>query len=322
MNSGKPTGVLLVNLGTPDAPDAASIRRYLREFLSDPRVVEAPRWLWLPVLYGFILPLRPRRLVEAYEKVWTTAGSPLLAITRDQAAALQRALGDQVAVEVGMTYGNPSVAQALDALAARGAQRVVVLPLYPQYSATTTAAVFDVVFRSLQQRRVVPELQTVASYHDHPSYIAALADSVRSHWETKGRRAHLLMSFHSIPQRYVDAGDPYRQECERTAQLLAQALALGEGQWSLAYQSRLGREPWLQPYTDVVLPQLAQRGVEDVDAICPGFAADCLETLEEVAIRYRELFLTSGGARFDYIPALNSQPAHIETLATLLRPAL
>lgn len=322
MNGDIKTGVLLVNLGTPDAPTAGAIRRYLKQFLSDPRVVELPRWLWLPVLYGIILPLRPRRLVEAYEKVWTAAGSPLMAISRAQCEALQQELGPHIRVELAMSYGEPSIPRALKALDTEGVGRVVVLPLYPQYSATTTAAVFDGVFQVFQHSRRIPELRTIASYATHPQYIAALADSVRAHWETQGRVEHLLMSFHSIPQRYVAAGDPYQRECEATAQQLALALNLEPAQWSISYQSRLGREPWLQPYTDVALPQLAGRGVREVDVICPGFAADCLETLEEVAIRYAELFVESGGRRLRYIPALNDSAPHVRALSAVLRSAL
>jgi ferrochelatase len=316
------TGVLLANLGTPDAPTPAAIRRYLREFLSDRRVVELPRALWLPLLYGFILPFRPYKLARAYDSVWGERGSPLLAVSRLQARALQSSLGDEVPVALGMTYGNPSISDALRELEQKGACRIVVLPLYPQYSGTTTAAVIDAVFRSLATQRRLPELQTINDYHAHPQYISALADSVRAHWQRRGDGDHLLMSFHSIPQKYVDKGDPYGEQCQRTAKLLAQALQLPPERWSISFQSRLGAQPWLKPYTDKVLPILAGRGIKNLDVICPGFSADCLETLEEVAIRYREDFLTAGGVDMRYIAALNSNPAHIQMMRSLLAPAL
>jgi ferrochelatase len=316
------TGVLLVNLGTPDAPTPAAIRRYLREFLSDRRVVELPRALWLPLLYGFILPFRPYKLAKAYDSVWGERGSPLLAVSRLQAQALQSSLGDDVPVALGMTYGSPSINDALRELEQTGARRIVVLPLYPQYSGTTTAAVIDALFRSLATQRRVPELHTINDYHAHPQYISALADSVRVHWQRQGTGDHLLMSFHSIPQRYVDQGDPYGDQCQRSAELLAQALQLAPERWSISFQSRLGAQPWLKPYTDKVLPILAKRGIKNLDVICPGFSADCLETLEEVAIRYREDFLAAGGADMRYIAALNAEPAHIQMMRSLLAPAL
>lgn len=312
------TGVLLVNLGTPDAPTPPAIRRYLREFLSDRRVVELPRVLWLPILYGFILPFRPRKLAHAYASVWSKDGSPLLRIARDQEKILSDRIGSQTPVALGMSYGNPSIASALNELDANGVERIVLLPLYPQYSGTTTASVLDIIFRELGKRRRLPELRTINDYHDHPGYIGALAQSVRDQWQQLGRAEHLLMSFHSIPQKYVDMGDPYDAQCKRTAQLLAQALELAPEKWSLSFQSRLGTQPWLQPYTDKVLPQLAQQGITSLDIICPGFSADCLETLEEVAIRYREDFLAAGGKTFRYIPALNDNAAHIHFLHTLI----
>jgi ferrochelatase len=316
------TGVPRLTSSTPDAPTPAAIRRYLREFLSDRRVVELPRALWLPLLYGFILPFRPYKLARAYASVWGERGSPLLAVSRLQAQALQASYGDDVPVALGMTYGSPSVSSALRELQQKGASRVVALPLYPQYSGTTTAAVIDAVFRVLAKQRRVPELHTINDYHAHPQYISALAGSVRAHWQRLGAGDHLLMSFHSIPQKYVDQGDPYGEQCRRSAQLLAQALQLPPERWSISFQSRLGREPWLQPYTDLVLPELATRGVKNLDVICPGFSADCLETLEEVAIRYRAGFVGAGGADLRYIAALNADAAHIEMMRALLSPAL
>ncbi len=316
------TGVLLVNLGTPDAPTPAAIRSYLREFLSDPRVVEFPRALWLPVLYGFILPFRPQKLVHAYNAVWSERGSPLLDVSQQQATQLQALLGADTPVALGMTYGRPSLGDALSGLKQKGVGRIVVLPLYPQYSGTTTAAVVDGIARVLARERHIPELRTINDYHAHPAYIEALASSVRAYREANGASEHLLMSFHSIPQRYVDQGDPYDAQCKKTAALLAEALQLKPEQWSLSFQSRLGREPWLQPYTDVILPQYAARGIRTLDVICPGFSADCLETLEEVAIRYRADFLAAGGTGFRYIPALNADAEHIRMMQTLVQSAI
>lgn len=313
--------MLFINLGTPDEPTAPAIRRYLREFLSDRRVVEVPRLLWALVLWLFILPLRPAKLVHAYRSVWSEDGSPLLSHSQRQSQGLARALaerfGTDVPVALAMTYGKPSVESALDRLAADGVNRIFVFAAYPQYSATTTAAAQDAVFRVLMRRRWLPELRTLNSYHDDPAYIGALADSLRQHWAATGEPEHLLMSFHSIPRRYLDAGDPYYCFCRKTARLLAERLQLPAERWSVSFQSRLGNQPWLSPYTDVVVRELARRGVRRLDVICPGFAADCLETLEEVAIRYRDDFLAAGGQELRYVPALNDRPAHIAMLAEL-----
>ncbi len=313
------TGLLLVNLGTPDSPATADVRRYLAEFLSDPRVVEAPRWLWWPLLHGVILNTRPRRSAEAYRRIWTDQGSPLLLHTRRQAEALQEALGEAVRVVPAMRYGNPSIASGLQQLRDAGCGRILVLPLYPQYSATTTASTFDAVAEELKKWRHLPALRLVDQYHDHPGYIAALAASVRDFQAEKGKPDLLLFSFHGIPQRYADQGDPYPQQCERTARLLADALELAPDQWRLSYQSRMGREPWLQPYTSAILEKLAGQGVRHVQVLCPGFAADCLETLEEIAMENRELFLAAGGEQYQYIPCLNDRPEHIQTLADIAR---
>lgn len=315
------TGVLLVNLGTPDTPTAPAIRSFLREFLSDRRVVEAPRLIWLPVLYGVILPFRPRRLVHTYASVWTEQGSPLLAFSLAQRAALQNRLGTDLPVALGMTYGQPSIKTALAELDALQVRRVIVLPLYPQYSATTTAAALDTVFRALAQQRWLPELRTINSYHSHPLYIAALADSVRKYWTQQGQGEHLMMSFHGLPQSCVDAGDPYERQCHETANALAHALQLSEGQWSLAFQSRLGPLPWLQPYADQRIASLAHDGLKTLDVICPGFPADCLETLEEISLRYAETFRESGGSALRYIPALNDSPTHMDLLVKLVEAA-
>lgn len=313
------TGVLLVNLGTPDTPTAPAIRRYLRQFLSDRRVVEFPRLLWLAVLYLFILPFRPRRLVHAYAKVWGPRGSPLLAISREQTDALSVALADQALVGLGMTYGEPSIESEIARLEREGARRLLVLPLYPQYSATSTAAAFDALHAALGRRRWMPEVRTIGSYHDDRGYIEAVARSIEAHWREHGRGDHLLISFHSIPRHYVEAGDPYFCQCQKTARLLMERLDLDANACSVSFQSRLGRQPWLMPYTDLVVPQLANEGVRTLDVVCPGFAADCLETLEEVAIRYAADFSAAGGTTLRYIPALNAQPMHIQALADLCR---
>lgn len=316
----------MVNLGTPNAPTASAIRRYLGEFLWDRRVVELPRLGWWLVLNLLVLTLRPRRLVPAYSSVWTDEGSPLIAIARRQVAGvgerLRAEFGDRVIVELGMTYGDPSIASAIDALRARGATRLLLLPLYPQYSATTTAATFDAVWRHLMDLRRVPAVRTVDSYHDDPAYIEALAASVRRHWDTEGEAEHLLFSFHSIPRKCLERGDPYHCLCQKTARLTAEALGLAPGRWSLSFQSRISRQPWLKPYTDLVIKQLAESGVRTLDVICPGFSADCLETLEEVSIRYHEDFAAAGGGSLRYIPALNDHPEHLDLLTGLLRREL
>jgi protoporphyrin/coproporphyrin ferrochelatase len=315
-------GVLLVNLGTPDSPQVADVRRYLAEFLADPRVVEMARLPWWLILHGVILRTRPRRSAAAYAKVWGEQGSPLLAIGRRQAIAMQEALaatlGGQVQVELAMRYGNPSLADALERLRQGGAGRVVVLPLYPQYAAATTASTFDGVSRVLRGWRWLPELHFITRYHDHPAYLDALAQSVRDHWAAHGEPERLLLSFHGIPKAYADGGDPYPQQCEATAQALMGRLGLPPERWLLSYQSRLGRAEWLRPYTDQTLEAWGKAGVGRVDVVCPGFAADCLETLEEIAQENRHLFQQAGGGEYHYIPALNDRPDHIAALAGLV----
>jgi len=323
VSTDRKAAVLLVNLGTPDAATPAAIRKYLEEFLSDRRVVALSRAIWLPLLYGFILPFRPRALAEKYGLIWTSEGSPLLKFSRrltDRVREKLQASGAQVALA--MRYGEPSIASALLALAQSRAERLIVLPLYPQYSTTTTASVMDAVSARLPLPDWNPKLQYIERYHDDLRYIEALAESVRSHWLTQGRGDHLMMSFHGIPEQYVAQGDPYARECHETARLLARALELGDKGWSVAFQSRLGRAPWIKPYTDQELPRLAAAGVRTLDVICPGFAADCLETLEEVAIRYDAQFREAGGAALRYIPALNDAPAHVEALAGIIEDRL
>ena len=314
--------MLVTNLGTPAAPTPAAVRRYLAEFLSDRRVIELPRWLWLPILYGVILAVRPRRSAAAYREVWSDEGSPLLVNARRQAAALDSALNDgagvRIALELGMRYGEPSIASALTELEEAGARRVLVLPLYPQYSASTTASTYDAVFAAMAGRRRVPELRLVSDYHDHPGYIEALAESVRAARRGRTHSARLLMSFHGLPQRYCDAGDPYEAQCRETARRVAACLDEPAGNWAVAFQSRVGREKWLEPYTEDVLREWAGAGVARVDVLCPGFSADCLETLEEIAIRGAQLFRESGGEALHYIPALNAAPGHIDALADIV----
>lgn len=312
-------GVLVANLGTPDGPDPASVRRFLAEFLWDPRVVEAPRLIWWLALHGVILRIRPSKSAHAYQQVWTPEGSPLLvhssALTQRIKEALQPRWNATVAL--GMSYGSPSIPQALEELRRQGAQRIVVLPLYPQYSGTTTASVFDRVTNQLQRCRWVPELRFISSYHDDGGYIDALAASIEQHWRTH-QKNHLLFSFHGIPKRYVNSGDPYYCQSMKTARLVAERLSLGEKDWSVSFQSQVGREEWLRPYTDERLLEFARSGPKRVTLVCPGFATDCLETLEEIALRNRQLFLEAGGETYDYVPALNSSDAHVATLTRVI----
>jgi protoporphyrin/coproporphyrin ferrochelatase len=316
------TGILLTNLGTPDAPTAGAVRRFLDEFLSDPRVVEIPRLPWWLILHAVILRIRPPRSARLYRRIWTAQGSPLLRISLSQAEALQGALQARfrgpVRVALGMRYGKPSIADALQALRQANARRVLVLPLYPQYSASTTASTFDAVADELKTWRWVPELRMISHYHDHPGYIGALAESIREHWDSHGRAERLLFSFHGIPKRVFLAGDPYHCECLKTARLLAEHLQLPDGRWQVAFQSRFGREEWLTPYTDRTLRAWAQGGLKSVDVVCPGFSADCLETLDEIARENRHIFLSTGGESYRYIPALNERPQHIQALADLV----
>ena len=318
---GEPIGLLLTNVGSPEAPTAAALRPYLRQFLSDRRVVDLARPLWLPILYFFILPFRPRKSAHAYASIWTNEGSPQLVIVRALARALDAALRGRasvpVAVTIGMAYGEPSIRRGLEELRERGCGRILVLPLFPQYSSPTTGSALDAVWATLADWRWVPELRTITGYHDRPGYVEALASSVREFWQREGEPDRLLVSFHGMPRRYDEAGDPYAGQCVETARLFAAALGVTEERWLLAFQSRFGREEWLQPYTDVTLRQWARQGVTKVDVVCPGFAADCLETLEELAIRARGTFLQAVGERLRYIPALNTRPDHVRLLTDL-----
>ncbi|RKZ07384.1 ferrochelatase [bacterium] len=320
------TGVLLSNLGTPQAPTAAALRPWLREFLSDRRVVDLPRPLWWLILNLFILPTRPARVARAYRLIWTDEGSPLMVAATQQRDGLEQRLqstfGGQVRVALGMRYGEPSIASALESLVAAGCTRILHLPLYPQYSGATVATNHDALFAAAARGRRMPTLRTVNSYAAEPAYITALANSVRELWQRDGAADRLMISFHGLPQRHADEGDPYPQECSETATLLARELGLTDERWELCFQSRFGREPWLQPYTDHRLKEWGREGVSSVDVICPGFSADCLETLEEIDVQNREFFQAAGGGRFRYIPALNARPDHLEALMAVLQREL
>lgn len=315
------TGVLLCNLGTPDAPTPAALRKYLGEFLWDPRVIEISRPLWWLILHGVILRIRPKRAAHAYQTVWTDEGSPLMAISKRQAAAMQAELETHmpgpVKVELAMRYGNPSISSALQRLRDANARRILVLPLYPQYSATTSASVFDAVVDELKTWRMLPELRMINHYHDDETYIDALANSIRESFERDGQPQKLIFSFHGTPKRYLMAGDPYFCECHKTARLAAQRLGLGPHQWQTTFQSRFGREEWLKPYTDKTLEQLPKEGIKSVSIVCPAFSADCLETLEEIEVENRGVFMDAGGERFNYIPALNDRADHVQALSAL-----
>ena len=312
------TAIVLINLGTPDAPTSPAVRRYLKEFLSDPRVVEIPRAVWWFILNGIILPIRSKKSAQKYASIWTNDGSPLKVHTQKQAILLRGYLGERghdVVVEYAMRYGSPSVASVLDKLHADGCERLLIVPAYPQYSATTTASIFDAVFQHYAAVRNVPELRMIKHYHDHPAYIEALRQSVLAYWQKNGRPDKLVMSFHGIPKRSLLLGDPYHCECYKTGRLLATALGLQGEQWQLTFQSRFGRAEWLQPYTAPTLQKLAREGVARVDVMCPGFTGDCLETLEEIAMEARHDFLEAGGKDFHYIPCLNETPSGIAALA-------
>ncbi len=314
------TAVLLCNLGTPDSPTPAALRRYLAEFLSDRRVVEIPRLLWWPILHGIILRVRPAKSARKYAGIWTPEGSPLLVWTSKQAKLLRGYLGERghdVTVRFAMRYGNPSMAKVLDELKAQHVERILVLPLYPQYSGPTTASVIDALGAWSQRIRALPEMRVVNHYHDDPGYINALARSISEHWQIHGRPDQLVLSFHGVPKRTLMLGDPYHCECQKTARLLGQRLGLNADQLQVTFQSRFGKAQWLQPYTEPTLEELARRGLKRVDVLCPGFAVDCLETLEEIAKEARDAFLHAGGNDFHYLPCLNIRNDWIAALADL-----
>lgn len=317
-----PFGVMLVNLGTPDAPTKSAVRRYLAEFLWDKRVVDVFRPLWWLILHGVILRIRPGRVAKGYASVWSEEGSPLLANSKKQCSALEQKLeqhfGQKIPVSLAMTYGSPNMEQAGMELRQAGVQKILMLPLFPQFSSSTTAAVYDRMAKALKPCPHLPELRWVNEYHQHPAYIASLASSVRDYWEKHGRGEKLLMSFHGIPQRYETKGDPYPGQCRATAKALAEALELKEDQWFCAFQSRFGREEWVKPYTDFTLKDWAKQGLGRVDVISPAFSADCLETLEELDEENRHIFLGAGGKDYHYIPCLNDRADHIQMMAELV----
>ena len=311
------TAVLLCNLGTPDEPTAPALRRYLAEFLGDHRVVEIPRLIWMAILHGIILRVRPAKSAAKYASIWTKEGSPLKVWTQKQALALQAVFdsqGETVTVRYAMRYGSPSIASQLDALKAEGHTRILILPAYPQYSGTTTASVFDAVYQWGLRSRVLPEFRFINHYHDDSGYIQALAESVRTHWAEHGKAERLVMSFHGVPERTLHLGDPYHCECYKTARLLGEALGLTKDQYMVTFQSRFGKAKWLEPYTEPTLVSLAKQGVKHVDLICPGFTSDCLETLEEISQEAQEAYLHAGGEVFHYIACLNDSDAWIKGL--------
>ena len=319
-------GILLVNLGTPQEPTPAAVRRFLKQFLSDPRVVEYPRWLWWLILNGIILRIRPSKSAAAYRKIWADGGSPLMIFSRAFADGVSKQLEQRrpgsIRVELAMSYGEPSIDSAIDRLLAQDAHRLLVLPMYPQYSGTTTASVIDAVARKLNRLRWVPETRFVNQYHDEPGYIHALAASIREFWKEQGRGTLLLFSFHGVPRSTLLKGDPYHCQCQKTARLVAAALELGEDEWMLSFQSRVGREEWLRPYTDETVTALGQQGLDRLDVVCPGFSTDCLETLEEIGMQNNELFVESGGSALHYIPALNARDDHVSFVADLIEKHL
>jgi ferrochelatase len=320
-HKGKPalTGVLLVNLGTPDAPTAPALRRYLAEFLADGRVIEIPKIIWWFILHGIILRVRPKKSAAKYKSVWTPEGSPLLVISQIQTAAIQASVGDAALVKLGMRYGNPSIEKALGEFQQVGIRKIIVLPLYPQYAAATTGSTFDAVTRELQKWRFVPELHFINNYCDEPLFIEALSRSVQENFDQFGKPEKLLLSYHGMPKRNLELGDPYFCFCQKTTRLLADKLNLAKEDYITTFQSRFGYAEWLQPYTDKTLEELAQKGVKNVAIISPAFSADCLETLEELAMENREIFTHAGGTEYRYIPALNDRADHIAALTNIIR---
>lgn len=316
------TGVLLVNLGSPDQPTSKYVRRYLREFLGDPRVVNLPRPIWWLILNLFILPFRPRKSAHAYRQIWTSQGSPLVLFTRQLAEKLaKRYANDNLLIDYAMRYGKPSLRDRLRHFQKSSVDEIVVIPLYPQYSSTTTATVFDVVAQEIQSWRHIPSLRFIGDYYRQPRYISAIVESIQQHWQTQGQAQLLLLSFHGLPAKLTQLGDPYFYHCQATAQAIADQLGLDRGRWRLVFQSRFGKAEWLKPYCVEVLQALPAEGIKQIDVICPGFAADCLETLEEIALANKRLFIEAGGESYRYIPALNDSDAHVEVMADLINAA-
>jgi protoporphyrin/coproporphyrin ferrochelatase len=317
--SAKPkTGILLVNLGTPDDPSTSSVRRYLAEFLSDPRVIEVPRIIWWCILHGVILRIRPKRSAALYKSVWTEEGSPLMVIAKRQTAAIQQALGESVSVRLAMRYGNPSIKSVLDEFQREAIRKIIVLPLYPQYAGPTTGSTFDAVADALKKWRWIPELHFINQYCDQPLYVEALANSVREYLDTHEKPQKIIFSYHGIPKRYLISGDPYYCFCQKTTRLVQEKLGLDKDDCITSFQSRVGREEWLKPYTDELLAELPSKNIKKVAILSPAFSADCLETLEEIAVENRHNFLEAGGESYDYIPALNDRPDHIKALVELI----
>jgi ferrochelatase len=318
MKNGRLSGVCLINLGTPELPERKSVARFLRRFLSDPRVIDLPRYLWLPLLNLVIIPLRAGRSAAAYRKIWLPEGSPLLVLTQRLASRLGSALDGIAMVETGMRYSEPSIRNSLERLRKSGVDEVVILPLYPQYSLTTTASIYDSVDESLAGLNWQPRLHRLEQYYEHPLWVEAVASSIREFRAENGASEKLIFSLHGIPQRYVDQGDPYQDQCQKSVRAIVTALGLDDDEWLLTYQSRVGREPWLQPYTSETLKTLGSSGTRRVQVICPGFAVDCLETLEEIAMQNREFFEQAGGQKLEYIPALNDSEAHAGVMKALV----
>ncbi|OGT45244.1 MAG: ferrochelatase [Gammaproteobacteria bacterium RIFCSPHIGHO2_12_FULL_41_20] len=310
-------GILLINTGTPSAPTPSALWHYLREFLSDRRVIHAPQWLWQPLLYTVILPSRSFYSANLYKKIWSQHGSPLRYAMEQIALALQVSYNNTIEVAVGMHYGQPSIANALTALREKHIEHILIFPLFPQYSQTTTASSFDKVNQALRNWTCIPEIRFIREYATHPAYIQAITQQIKTAWQKQGKSSYLLFSFHGLPRNYTDQGDPYFYHCKTTAQNLAQALQLTPDHWTLSFQSRTGYATWLKPYTQEILTQLPQQGVREVDIVCPGFSVDCLETLEEVAMRCKEQFIRAGGNIFRYIPALNNSAQHIQALKAI-----
>ena len=320
------TGVLITNLGTPDAPTKPALRRYLNQFLSDPRVIELPRLLWWLILHGIVLRTRPAKSAEGYRGVWTQEGSPLLVYTKKQAEGLEQRLrfryGRDIEVAFAMRYGNPSIESALEELQRRGVRQLLVLPMYPQYSASTTGSTFDALSADFQRRRWLPDLRFISHYHDFEPYTEALARKIEHFWQDNGRPDKLILSYHGVPKRYLRNGDPYHCECHKTTRLLAARLGLREGEYQTTFQSRFGREEWLKPYTDETMMALPREGVKSVHVVCPGFSSDCLETIEEIDEENRGYFMEAGGETFHYIPALNADERHIDMIMALVEKHL
>jgi len=327
-NSVRQTGVLLTNLGTPEQPNASALRTYLSEFLSDPRVVEIPRLIWLAILHGIILRLRPKKSAKLYQNIWTEQGSPLLVISKQQQAKIAEKIkaeyGDNVIVELAMRYGQPSIKAALEKFQKENIDSIIVLPLYPQYSGPTTGSTFDAIVKEIKQWRWVPNLHFISGYHHKPDYIKALAQSVIDHIATHGKIEKLVVSYHGMPQLFADWGDPYADFCQETTQLLLaelkQTSTLLENDIVMSYQSRFGKAQWLTPYTETVLTDLTNQGVKNIAIMCPAFSADCLETLDEIKREYCDIFMEAGGEKFSYIPALNDNDDHIDALTNLIKP--